>query len=52
MFSGQKEQRKWEGTLRQLYIPNPGPAVCGGSRAAVPVIMEELGINFKKIISK
>jgi hypothetical protein len=42
--------------IKKLYIcrasTHPGPAVCRGSRVAVPVIMEELGINFKKVISK
>jgi len=42
--------------VKNLYMcgacTHPGPGVFGSSRAAVPVIMEDLGINFKKVIAK
>ena len=42
--------------VKKLYMcgssTHPGPAVSGASRAAVPVIMEDLGISFKKVIAK
>lgn len=42
--------------VKKLYMcgasTHPGPSVSGGSRAAVPLIMEDLGINFKKVIAK
>ncbi len=31
---------------------HPGGSVCGGGRAAVQAVMEELGIDFEKVISK
>jgi phytoene dehydrogenase-like protein len=42
--------------VKKLYMcgasTHPGPAVSGGSRAAVRVVMEDLGINFKKVINR
>ncbi|MFC1995730.1 phytoene desaturase family protein [Chloroflexota bacterium] len=42
--------------VSKLYMcgpsTHPGPAVSGGGRAAVQVVMEDLGIDFKKAISK
>lgn len=42
--------------VKKLYMcgacTHPGPAVTGGSRAAMPIIMEDLGIDFRKVIAK
>ncbi len=42
--------------VKKLYMcgasTHPGPGVSGASRAAVPVIMEDLGIDFRKVIAK
>ena len=42
--------------VKKLYMcgpsTHPGPAVCGGGRAAVQIIMEDLGLDFKKVITK
>ena len=41
--------------IKKLYIcgasTHPGPGVNGASRAAMPVIMEDLGIDFEEVIS-
>ena len=42
--------------VKKLYMcgasTHPGPAVNAASRAAMPVIMEDLGIDFKRVIAK
>ena len=42
--------------VKMLYMcgasTHPGPAVTGGGRTSVQVIMEDLGIDFKKVIAK
>ncbi|MFA5938959.1 MAG: NAD(P)/FAD-dependent oxidoreductase [Sinimarinibacterium sp.] len=40
--------------IKNLYMcgasTHPGPAVNGASRAAMPVVMEDLGIDFEKVV--
>lgn len=40
--------------IKKLYMcgasTHPGPGVNGGSRAAMPVVMEDLGIDFEKVV--
>jgi len=42
--------------VKKLYMcgpsTHPGASVGGGSRAAMPIIMEDLGIDFKKVAEK
>ena len=42
--------------VQNLYIcgasTHPGPAVIGGARAAVPLIMQYLGLKFDKVLAK
>lgn len=42
--------------VKKLYMcgasTHPGGSVCGGGRAAVQVVMEDLGIDFRKVIAK
>lgn len=47
---------KYKTPVKKLYMcgssTHPGGAVTGGGRAAVQVIMEDLGIDFRKVIAK
>jgi phytoene dehydrogenase-like protein len=42
--------------LKKLYLSSasghPGTGVIGGGRAAVQVVMEDLGIDFEKVAAK
>ena len=42
--------------IKKLYLcgpsSHPGMGVIGGGRAAVQVVMEDLGIDFEKVVSK
>ncbi|MGD0856665.1 MAG: NAD(P)/FAD-dependent oxidoreductase [Dehalococcoidia bacterium] len=47
---------KYRTPVKKLYMcgssTHPGGGVTGGGRAAVQLIMEDLGLNFKKVIQK
>jgi len=47
---------KYRTPVKKLYMcgssTHPGGAVTGGGRAAVQVVMEDLGIDFRKVIAK
>lgn len=47
---------KYKTPVKRLYMcgssTHPGGGVSGGGRAAVQAIMEDLGLNFKKVITK